>query len=83
MNFFPKKTRSSSIEEIRQKIKENYPELTVADKGQVKPLFEQIQLYYQLEAIKSQNLHNWVISIATIVNVILTAINVWLTFFKK
>lgn len=80
--FQKKKDRPAAIEEMKKKIREEMPELTVAEKGYIKPLFEQMQLYYQIKAIQSQDSHNWIISICTIIIVILTIVNLILSLIR-
>jgi len=77
-----KKNRPAEIEKIKKLIEAEHPELTVAHKGYVSPLFEQIKAFYEIKMIESQKTYNRAIIFLTIIVIILTILNLYLTFFK-
>ena len=77
-----KKSRPIEIEKIKKLINDEHPELTVAHKGYISPLFEQIKAFYEIKMIESQKMYNRTIIFLTIVVTLLTILNLYLTFFK-
>jgi hypothetical protein len=77
-----KKNRPVEIDKIKRLIETEHPELTVAHKGYVQPLFEQIKAFYEIKMIESQKIYNRTIIFLTIIVTLLTILNLYLTFFK-
>ena len=77
-----KKNRPAEIEKIKKLIETEHPELTVAHKGYVEPLFKQIKAFYEIKMIESQEIYNRIIIFLTIIITLSTILNIYLTFFK-
>ncbi len=70
------------FESLHKQIMDEYPELLANRFDKPVNFSEVVRAYYELKAMESQRKRDWVIVALTLVNLALTAINLYLTFRK-